>query len=368
MLVVLAALAVLPAAARAARRSPSTTAGLTRTPAPTRRHRGPRRRRLVHRGRRPRRSGASRPTARSPSSAGSRRASPLGITAGPDGNVWFTETAAAGAIGRITPAGVDHRVHRAASPTGAARRTSPPAPTATSGSPRRRGDAIGRITPAGRHHRVHDRPRPPNASPSGITAGPDGNLWFTEKATAAGSAGSRPRGVDHRVHRRLTRERQPHGDHRRAPTATSGSPSSGPARSAASPRPGDDHRVHAPASRRRPRPTASPPGPDGNLWFTEQRRHGIGRITPAGAITEFTAGITADSAPDRHRRRARRQPVVHRERQPGPDRAADRDGGGEPFAPAAPPPAMSDLPGADASAAGAAATGAPRRSSATPSS
>ena len=31
-------------------------------------------------------------------------------------------------------------------------------------------------------------------------------------------------------------------------------------------------------------------GPDGNLWFTENRRDQIGRITPSGAITEFSLG------------------------------------------------------------------------------
>ena len=28
-------------------------------------------------------------------------------------------------------------------------------------------------------------------------------------------------------------------------------------------------------------------GPDGNLWFTEDAGNNIGRITPAGEITEF---------------------------------------------------------------------------------
>jgi streptogramin lyase len=32
------------------------------------------------------------------------------------------------------------------------------------------------------------------------------------------------------------------------------------------------------------------PGPDGNLWFTEPNANQIGRITPAGVITEFPAG------------------------------------------------------------------------------
>src|SRR5262249_60777646 len=35
------------------------------------------------------------------------------------------------------------------------------------------------------------------------------------------------------------------------------------------------------------RPVGITAGPDGNLWFTEQMGNKIGRITPAGAITEF---------------------------------------------------------------------------------
>ena len=58
------------------------------------------------------------------------------ITAGPDGNLWFTE--------------VD-------------------------------GNKIGRITPGGR---ISEFPLPtPGSRPGAITAGPDGNLWFTEWAT-----------------------------------------------------------------------------------------------------------------------------------------------------------------------------------------
>jgi streptogramin lyase len=58
---------------------------------------------------------------------------PLGITTGPDGNLWFTE-AGGNKIGRITPAGI---ITEFTIPT-------------------------------------------PNSSPFGITLGPDQNLWFTE--------------------------------------------------------------------------------------------------------------------------------------------------------------------------------------------
>jgi virginiamycin B lyase len=34
------------------------------------------------------------------------------------------------------------------------------------------------------------------------------------------------------------------------------------------------------------------PGPDGNLWFTDYAQGLIGRVTPAGAITEFSSGAT----------------------------------------------------------------------------
>jgi streptogramin lyase len=44
-------------------------------------------------------------------------------------------------------------------------------------------------------------------------------------------------------------------------------------------------------------PTKITAGPDGNLWFTEQNPDRIGRITPAGVITEFSAGIAPFSAP-----------------------------------------------------------------------
>src|SRR5262249_56325030 len=39
-------------------------------------------------------------------------------------------------------------------------------------------------------------------------------------------------------------------------------------------------------------------GPDGNLWFTEFGGGGrIGRLTTAGAFTEFAAGLTTGSSP-----------------------------------------------------------------------
>ena len=51
------------------------------------------------------------------------------------------------------------------------------------------------------------------------------------------------------------------------------------------------------------------PGPDGNVWFTEYFDNRIGRITPAGVITEFLLPREATPAL-RHRARTRRQALV----------------------------------------------------------
>jgi virginiamycin B lyase len=76
-----------------------------------------------------------------------RFADPGRIVTGPDGNLWFTEQSAIGADGAFTP------TH--------------PAP-----------GKIGRITPSGR---ITEFTTPtPFSNPAGITIGPDGNLWFTE--------------------------------------------------------------------------------------------------------------------------------------------------------------------------------------------
>src|SRR3954447_26328645 len=70
------------------------------------------------------------------------------ITRGPDGNMWFTDSASPGHVGRITPTGVVTIM------------------------------ATGGLTPG----------FAVDANPEGITAGPDGNLWFVYDAEAGGPA------------------------------------------------------------------------------------------------------------------------------------------------------------------------------------
>jgi len=118
---------------------------------------------------------------------------PRGITAGPDGNLWFTQIGTANEIGRITPSG---------------RITNFTIPTA-------------------------------NSSPEDITAGPDGNLWFTE--TNGGKIG------------RITT----------SGTITEFSLPSG----------SGGYGITV--------------GSDGNLWFADASGK-IGRITTSGKVTEFS--------------------------------------------------------------------------------
>ena len=69
-------------------------------------------------------------------------------------------------------------------------------------------------------------------------------------------------------------------------------------------------------------PRALAAGPDGNIWFSEFHASKIGRITMAGAITEFPLAAP-EFRPRRHHGRRRRQHVVRRvERH---DRRASRD-------------------------------------------
>lgn len=121
------------------------------------------------------------------------KASPAGMTAGPDGAMWFT-TFESGTIGRITTTG-----------------------------------------------KITEYPLPNRASgPASIVAGPDGALWFTENLT--GAIG------------RIT---------------TNGAI------------------TEFPLPVRTGRPYDLTVGPDGNIWFTEIFGNRIGRITPSGSIATY---------------------------------------------------------------------------------
>ncbi|MHB8312787.1 MAG: Vgb family protein [Candidatus Dormibacteria bacterium] len=169
-------------------------------------------------------------------------ANPFGITAGPDGNLWFTELNADN-IGKITPAGtITEYPVGSVSPLGITA-----GPDGNLWFTEYTANKIGKITTAGAVT-AYSVPTV-SSDPHGITAGPDGNLWFTEytgnkigKITPAGTI------TEYTV-----------------ATATSD-------------------------------PLVITAGPDGNLWFTEKTGNKIGRITPTGTITEYTVP-TASSDP-----------------------------------------------------------------------
>jgi len=170
---------------------------------------------------------------------------PGGITAGPDGNLWFVEfgfddhqNRSFAAIARMTPDGVITEFPTPAADAGFFGIAA--GPDGNIWFTESDGNKIGRMTTAGV---LSEFPIPTADSfPLGITAGPDGNLWFTE-----------PRGNSIG---RITTDGVVTGEFP-IPTPVSN--------------PGDI--------------TA---GPDGALWFTEQRTGKVGRITTQGTIFEIT--------------------------------------------------------------------------------
>ncbi len=171
-----------------------------------------------------------------------------GITSGPDGNLWFTESltfpdgTGEGRIGRITPQGVvtqftegitQHPLDITSGPDGNLWFT----------ECRREGQKIGKITTSGR---VTEFPLnlPPFICANSITSGPDGNLWFTVGSGADSIGRITPSGVVTYFWEGVSAFSNP---------------------------------------------TDITLGPDGNLWFIEAVGR-IGKITPAGRVTEYSNG------------------------------------------------------------------------------
>lgn len=159
-------------------------------------------------------------------------ANPASIAAGPDGNLWFTEWQA-NQVGRITPGGV---ITEFPLPVMAVDIVGGPDGNLWLASPT---IGIGRMTLAGV---VTWFPLSSTSGAVGIALGPDGNLWFTDQP--ANEIG------------RIT----PSGTITKYPVPTEAS-----------------------------RPTDITRGPDGNLWFTETGPdvNQVGRITTTGIVAEY---------------------------------------------------------------------------------
>jgi streptogramin lyase len=170
-----------------------------------------------------------------------------GITAGPDGNLWFTEETH-NAVGRITPGAVITEF-TAGFPTGSPRGivTGPDGNlwVAMAGA----NGAIAKVTKAGE---VTEFDVPTAGDPNDIAVGPDNNLWYVDSAA--------------------------HLIGRITPTGSITEFTDGLSSSSA--------------------PSGITKGPDGAMWFTEADTGKIGRITTAGVITEFSSGLSGGDVPD----------------------------------------------------------------------
>lgn len=209
---------------------------------------------------------------------------PLAVVVAPDGNVWFTEFKG-DKIGRITP---DGDITEFAIPTADARPHGiTVGPDGNLWFTELNANKIGVITLAGQ---FTEFPIPtPNSWPSIITAGPDGNVWFGEwkgdkigRITLAGVV------TEFTTPTPLS---QPHGitvgPDGRLWFTEFGSSSIGRISTS-----GDIDEFAIPTTDSKPAFIAT--GPDGNLWFTEYNGDRIGRITPAGAITEYVLPSAGD--------------------------------------------------------------------------
>jgi autotransporter-associated beta strand protein len=249
-----------------------------------------------------------------------------GITAGPDGNIWFTETNAS-RIGRITRTGVVTEfgagISASSGPSNIA-----PSPDGNLWFTEYNGNRIGRITPSGAVTEF-GAGISAGSMPYGITAGSDGNLWFTEekgnrigRITPAGVVTEFSPGIAASELFSITAGpdgnlwfTQP-GLVSRITTAgiVTGFGASGSTRITAGPdgnlwftenlgnrigriTPGGTVTEFSAGLAANGYPLGITAGPDGNLWFAEYFASRIGRITPAGVITEFSAGISADDHP-----------------------------------------------------------------------
>ena len=221
---------------------------------------------------------------------------PQGITAGPDGNVWFVENRAS-RFGRVKVA--NDRIDDWSTGSGISAGSQPSeitlGPDGNLWFTEEAGNRIGRITTSGAPTAVEF---PVAGQPEGITTGPDGALWFTEfgagrigRITTAGAFTDFPAGM---------------GPAAIMPLGITAGPDNNIWFT--------DLRFHDNPVARTTLPgvvtefstgvtAASEPariiaGPDGNLWFSEQTGDAIGRISPTtGAVTEFRTGISTGAGP-----------------------------------------------------------------------
>ena len=209
---------------------------------------------------------------------------PVAIAAGPDGNLWVAEFTAKKIARVTTTGGVSHfpAGTTAGSPLGIAA-----GPDGNIWITELGLDRIGRLPVSG----IGLQEFVTSGGPRDIVAGPDGNLWFTKATGAIGritpagallpdfTAGISPGASPNSI------ALGPDGNVWFTEAAGIGRITPAGAVTEFSLVPNDD-----------PSSTITA-GPDGNLWFTQFNDDRVGRITPDGTITLYTQGITANGSP-----------------------------------------------------------------------
>jgi streptogramin lyase len=212
---------------------------------------------------------------------------PLGITKGPDGNLWFTD-AGASRIGKISTSGTGFAEYATGTPNATPVAITSAASqlwfTELSGSV----NQVARSTTSGSQNAFSIAS--PGAMPSSIVTGPDGNLWFTDfgngtigtispsapagtvaKTYALTNSSLNPMSITSGPNGHLWYTEQGSGGGKIGEMTTAGVQVSDTQAASASGAGIDGITV----------------GPDGNLWFTEQNGGRIGKMTPNHVVTEF---------------------------------------------------------------------------------
>jgi streptogramin lyase len=216
-------------------------------------------------------------------------ADPTEIALGADGNLWFTDHGTTPAIGRITPAG-NINEYPLAGPMGPQLIVAAPGGDLWFVDYEAGVASIARITPAGTitgfgaSHGLNA-----GSEPNAMTLGPEGDMWFTDagstyaigKVTPSGeiteyktSPSTMPDDITAGVDGNLwfTSDFGPIG--RITPSGAISEFSAGLQMNAD--------------------PDAIAPGPEGDVWFDDQyaNQRGIGKVSPEGKISEFTSGLS----------------------------------------------------------------------------
>jgi streptogramin lyase len=222
-------------------------------------------------------------------------ASPVAVALGPDGKLWFTESGPGAKIGTIEPF------------SGLVYEYSPPVSgtlTGITGGPE--GDLwfdeeagtetmIGRIVPASAEFTYYKLPSA-GMKPLGITAGPEGDLWFTE-SNGNGAIGKLDPSTKVIVEYTsgLSLKGVPSGI-TAGPDGNIWFTESAKESKIGRINPQTAHITEFPVSANSlPQNIAT--SSDGNLYFTQSAGNAIGRITPSGVVSEYNTGLSEKAEP-----------------------------------------------------------------------